>query len=126
MWVPLLEGAGTGLTKFRWYRVVVPGGVAAFKRSEREKGSEEETTCKQRSGLFGVVSDPWRPKVALVSNFLKQLGKQTGNCGKYARLWNKTLEEDGFEVLFERLRFKAGSKPWVGTRGLFKEVRKWL
>ena len=70
--------------------------------------------------------NPGGPKVALVSNFLKQLGKQTGNCGKHARLWNKTLEEDGFEVLFERLRFKAGSKPWVGTRGLFKEVCKWL
>ena len=90
MWVPLLEGAGTGLTKFRWYRVVVPGGVAAFKRSEREKGSEEETTCKQRSGLCGVVSEPCRSQ----GRTGKQLPETTGETNWQLRQVRATLEQN--------------------------------
>ena len=33
---------------------------------------------------------------------------------------------DAFEVPFERLRFKSGSKPWVGKRAAFKKVYNYL
>ena len=66
------------------------------------------------------------PKVALASHFLKEVGKNNHNVGEYAALWNRMLQEDGHEVRLERVRFKAGSSPWVGTRSTFKKIHKFL
>ena len=36
------------------------------------------------------------------------------------------LQEDGHEVQLERVRFKAGKSPWVGTRSTYKKIYKFL
>ena len=66
------------------------------------------------------------PKVALAGHFLKEPGKKNHNVGEHAALWNRMLQEDGHAVQLERVRFKAGSSPWVGTRRTFKKIYKFL
>ena len=69
---------------------------------------------------------PGGQKVALASHFLKEVGKKNHNVGEHVSLWNDSLAEDGCEVRLEKLRFKAGSKPWVGTRAVYKRVYSFL
>ena len=45
---------------------------------------------------------------------------------EYTALWNSMLQEDGHEVQLERVRFKAGKSPWVGTRSTYKKIYKFL
>ena len=53
-------------------------------------------------------------------------GEKNHNVGEHAALWNRMLQEDGHAVQLERVRFKAGSSPWVGTRSTFKKIYKFL
>ena len=57
-----------------------------------------------------------------IHSFLIQL-LQTN---EYTALWNSMLQEDGHEVQLERVRFKAGKSPWVGTRSTYKKIYKFL
>ena len=105
-----------------WYR----DDWQALSQVSVRKAVKKKSLVKDVLDSLKWYQNPGAPKVALVSNFLKKVGKPNGNCGKYVQVWNKALEEEGFEVLFERLRFHSGSKPWVGTRQLFKKAYEWL
>ena len=80
-------------------------------------GSRRAVVKKAVGEVLAAVKwhrNPGGPKVAMVSQFLKEMGKKTGNVGVDTTLWNQTLQEEGFQVAFERLRFNSGIKPWVG------------
>ena len=102
-------------------------------KPEGKKPQVRKAQKKPAEELLGALE--WRtnpeggPKVALVSHFLKELGKPRDNVGKYCEVWKTYLEDEGEEALqlpFRRLPLKAGSKPWVGTKTAFRKVYQLL